>query len=72
MKWGKKPKGIKLIITSENEQVYNKEVYLLRKKARQENFWYGEPQAKTFGQLDDFGWHTAWNKDDVKIWRRKK
>ena len=72
MRYGKKPKGIKLIIKSENEQIYNKEIYLLRKKARQENFCYGEPKADTIGQLDELGWHTAYSKDEVKIWRRKR
>jgi|TARA_R100001082_G_C4245866_1_gene109384 hypothetical protein len=71
MKWGKKPKGVKLIIKSENEQKYDIGVYLLRKQALKELQKYGEPRARTIGQLDDLGWHTAYTSKELKIWRKK-
>jgi len=71
MKYGKRPKGVRLIIKDENSYKIDKQIYLLRKKARQENFEHGEPSVKTVGELHDLGWHTAYWKYDVKVWPYK-
>ncbi len=72
MKLGRKPKGVKLIIKSENEQKYDIGIYMLRKQAFKELQRYGEPRAQTIGQLDNLGWHTAYTKNELKIWKKKK
>jgi hypothetical protein len=72
MRFGKKPKGVKLHITNENRFVYNKQTYLLRKRALKELFEQGEPSGRVQGELYDLGWNMAWNKDTVKLFEVKK
>ena len=72
MKFGKKPKGVKLHITDEDRFVYDKQTYLLKKRALKELFEQGEPSFKVQGELYDLGWNMAFNKDSVKLFEVKK
>jgi len=72
MKFGKRQKGVKLHITNENNFVYDKQTYLLRKRALKELFEQGEPSCRVQGELYDLGWNMAWNKDTVKLFEVKK
>ena len=72
MKFGKKTKGQKLHITNENRFVYDKQTYLLKKRALKELFEQGEPSGSVQGELHDLGWNMAWNKDCVKLFEVKK
>tara|TARA_R110002096_G_scaffold315279_1_gene509548 strand:+ start:490 stop:711 length:222 start_codon:yes stop_codon:yes gene_type:complete len=65
-------KGSKLHIRDEDKFVYDKQTYLLKKRALKELFEQGEPSFKVQGELYDLGWNMAFNKDSVKLFEVKK